>query len=88
MGVCWNPSRGHLECMRTTSPALLHPYLASEMAISERTINFLYLINPVNPRSFTVSQKVCSARVTPSFRLGGQAGAEARVGIPWAAFGG
>ena len=43
---------------------LLDPYLISGIGISEWMINFLYLINPVNPRSFLVGQKVFLARVT------------------------
>lgn len=54
----------------SASPGLLHPYLVSEMAILERTIHFLYLINPLNPRSFTRGQKVGRARVASSLRPG------------------
>lgn len=67
MGVCWSPGRGHRDRARAWPPA---PCLLSDVAMAESTINFLYLINPVNPRSFPMGQKVCSARVTPSLRPG------------------
>lgn len=67
MGVCWSPGRGHRDRARAWPPA---PCLLSDVAMAESTINFLYLINPVNPRSFPMGQKVCSARVTPSLQPG------------------
>ncbi|KAJ7409753.1 WD repeat-containing and planar cell polarity effector protein fritz isoform X1 [Willisornis vidua] len=42
---------------RSASPASA-PSLLSEMATAERTIHFLYLINPVNPTSFTTGPKL------------------------------
>lgn len=55
--------------MGPTDAGLLDPHLISEIGISEWMINFLYLINPVNPRSFMMGQKVFLARVTSCFGL-------------------
>lgn len=50
--------------MGPTDAGLPDPYLISGIGISEWMMNFLYLINPVNPRSFLMGQKVSPARVT------------------------
>lgn len=55
--------------MGPTDTGLLDPHLISEIGISEWMINFLYLINPVNPRSCMMGQKVFLARVTSCFGL-------------------
>lgn len=80
-GFAGIPAEGTVDA-RVCAPSLLQPPVLSEIAISEWMINFLYLINPVNPRSFMMGQKVCSARVASRLRPGWSRGL--CVGIPWA----